>query len=368
MTIAIACEWIESSGGAERVLDSMLEAFPGATVHTLWNDAPSRLPGVAVQESWMARTPLRRHKSLALPLMAPTWRHLHASVPPDKLLVSSYAFAHHAWFPKFPDVSKYTYVHSPARYLWAPEIDPRGRQPLVRAAAPYLRRLDHGRAQESLSLATNSRFVQARVQRAWDREATVIYPPVEVDTIMDIEDWRDALLSRDQEVLESLPADFILGASRFVAYKRLEDVIRFGLATGLPVVLAGTGPDRARLEGIANQTSATVIFLGEVSTPLLYALFQQARAFVFPPVEDFGIMPVEAMAAGARVIVNSRGGAAESVIHLATGMHLSRFDGADAVAALEGVERLDSEIMKKSVVRFSEQRFVDEVRNWVDRN
>lgn len=365
MRLEIVCEWIEATGGAEKVLDAMIEAFPGAPVHALWNDAPERTRGVTVRESWMARTPLRSAKALALPFFSPTWRHRTPIGTPDKLLVSSYVFAHHARLRGLPDVPSYVYVHSPARYIWAPEIDERGRNPLVRASAPYWKRLDRRRAADAHALAANSQFVRQRIRDSWGRDAHVIHPPVDTAEIRAGGDWRGRLDESDATVLADLPSDFVLGASRLVPYKRLDAVLEFAAAVDLPAVIVGTGADRARLEETARSLGVRAHFLGAVSSPLLYALYQRATVFVFPPVEDFGIIPVEAMAAGARVVVNAVGGTAESVTHGVGGVQTPHFSGDDARSALDAALRIDRQAVPAQAARFARAEFITQLRDWV---
>ena len=139
MTGLIVNEWIEAAGGAERVLSRLATLFPDADLLCLWNDDPTRFPDRTVRETWLARTPLRRHKALALPVMPITWR-LPRQTTHDWTLVSSHAFAHHVRVEG--DGPKYVYVHTPARYLWAPELDQRGDNLAVRIAGPPLRALD----------------------------------------------------------------------------------------------------------------------------------------------------------------------------------------------------------------------------------
>jgi len=368
MSVEIVCEWIEETGGAEKVLDAMLEAFPGAPVHTLWNDAPDRMRDVEVHESWIARTPLRRSKSLALPFFSPTWTRLKPAGNPDKILISSYVFAHHARFRQLPDVPRFVYVHSPARYIWVPEIDARGRAPLVRASAPYWKSLDRRHAQSTDALAANSHFVRQRIENAWGREAEVIYPPVDATEISATSDWREKLAAEDADLLEALPQDFILGASRLVPYKKLDAVLAFANSVDLPAVIVGNGADRPRLEALARAHGVPAHFLGSTSTPLLYALFQRATAYVFPPIEDFGILPVEAMAAGARVIVNAEGGTAESVLHGVGGIQTSSFTGVDASSALDAALRIDRATVPSQAARFARSEFVTTLRDWMDEN
>jgi glycosyltransferase involved in cell wall biosynthesis len=362
----IVQEWIEETGGAEQVLDAMRLAFPDARVACLWNDDPSRFAPDAVDESWLARTPLRGRKALALPLMSPTWRRGWGDAEPDWVLTSSYVFAHHAGFGTRNGVPKFSYVHTPARYLWEPALDGRTASPLAGVARTWLRGVDRRAARDSGSIAANSAFVRERIRRAWDRDARVIHPPVDAAAIAAVPDWAARATPAEQEILASLPErGFLMAASRLVPYKRHDAVVRMGERLGIPVVIAGSGPERERLEAIAAATSVPVRLLGRVSDELMRALFQRAQAFVFPPVEDFGIMPVEAMAAGCPVLTNRIGGAAESVVDGVTGVHFDPDDPTGFQAAVDGVAGIDPAAARERALAFGTDRFLGEVREWV---
>jgi glycosyltransferase involved in cell wall biosynthesis len=368
LTGLIVHEWISPHGGSEKVMEAMLSTFPAAKVLTLWNDAPDKYSGARVQESWLAKTPLRRHKAAALPFMPVTWRHLRPKDSVDWLLVSSHLFAHHARpCSPFRDVEKYVYVHTPARYIWTPELDARGAGPIPALASCILRPLDRKRALENHHLAANSEFVRQRIHDTWGVEADVVYPPVNVESIKEKGSWEAELADSDLRLLRSLPRPYILGASRFVPYKRLDAVIRIGAAAGLPVVIAGSGPDEARLRCLAEGAPVPVTFILSPGDELLRALYQSAYAFVFPPIEDFGIMPVEAMATGTPVLVNRRGGASESVVHGQTGMHIDPDDLQSGVKALEGVAGLEGEAIVARASGFSTAAFQQNLRAWMGR-
>lgn len=366
MTGLIVHEWLEERGGAEQVVDAMRESFPDAGLVALWNDAPEKYP--EVRESWLAATPLRRHKALSLPFQPLTWRHVVPRSDVDWVLVSSHLFAHHVDVRgrSGDRVPKYVYAHTPARYIWAPELDGRGRSLPVRAASTLLKPLDRNRAQEPDAVAANSRFVRDRIQRAWEREATVIYPPVAVEYIRSVADWRVKASGEELRVLESLPEEFILGASRLVPYKRLDWVIRAGHSSDLPVVIAGGGPDERRLRAVAADARVPVRFVLSPSTPMLYALYQAAKAFVFPAIEDFGIMPVEAQAAGTPVVTTSFGGATESHVEGLTGVCAVRDDESSLVTALEKAVGLrDKAAMRTEASRFSYGAFQKRLKQWM---
>lgn len=366
MTGAIVHEWVAESGGSENVLEAMAEAFPDADLHCLWNDAPFRFSSRAVYETWMARTAFRRHKALALPLMPWTWRQISSRERYDWLLVSSHLFAHHVRFRDQQEVPKYVYAHTPARYIWAPELDGRGSSTLIRSSASLFKPIDVRRAQEPVAIAANSRFIQDRIAKTWERQSDVIYPPVEVTRIQAVTDWAIEVDSWEGQIINGLPNMFVLGASRFVPYKGLDRVIEVGVTLGLPVVLAGSGPEEARLRHLASESEIPVSFIINPSTSLLYALYQRCSMYVFPPIEDFGIMPVEAMAAGATVLANRIGGASESVIEGKTGALADFSDPADLDRAAVRAMNLSSNESAAAAKRFSRERFESEIKLWIE--
>ena len=360
-------EWIEQTGGAEKVFDAFVDAFPSADLLCLWNDDEGRYGDRAIRESWIARTPLRRSKPLALPFMPAAWTAMRLQ-DYDWSLISSHLFAHHAGGIRASasGMRKYVYVHSPARYLWTPDLDQRGDKPLVRAVAPALRALDRRRARASgAQFSANSMFVRQRIQDAWGVDADVIYPPVDVKRIQARSSWADVLNEHDQEVLAGLPETFLLGAARFVPYKRLDLVIEAGEHADVPVVLAGSGPHQAALEERAAQARVPVVFLDRPSDALLFALYQRALAYVFPAVEDFGIMPVEAMAAGAPVLVSDLGGATESVVNGLTGVHVNAWTKSEVIGAVSTAAGLRAEDSALRARRFDADTFRTEIRSWV---
>lgn len=314
-------------------------------------------------ESWFARTPLRNHKAIALPLMPLTWRHFGWS-DAEWILCSSHLFAHHARFAgPARDVPKFVYTHTPARYIWTPELDMRGSNPAIRAASRPLQALDHKRAQDAHSIAANSQFVADRIARVWDREARVIHPPVSVAAYVD--DDQSALSAEEMQILDLLPQGFVLGASRFVPYKRLDVAIEAGVAAGVPVVIAGDGPDEARLRALAAAHPGVVTFVVRPSFALLSQLYRRAVALIFPAIEDFGIMPVEAMAAGTPVIASNIGGVSESVQHGLTGALLESFDAASLREAVEIAAGVDPEACVARAREFDVDVFDAKIRAWI---
>lgn len=357
----IVHEWVERWGGAERVLDAMMDAFPDAGVRVLWNDTPV-LDGRDVTESWIARTGLRNNKVLALPAMLPTWR-MPVAGSPEWMLVSSHLFAHHA--KARPGTRKYVYAHTPARYIWEPERDHRGNSSWARAASSILKPIDRRRAAEATSIAVNSHFTGDRVARAWERPSLVMYPPVDTETLVATTDWRRDLTDEEQRQLDALPPQFLLGASRMVDYKRLDRVIQIGAQVKVPVVIAGTGPSHVALRSCAAASGADVTFILAPSDAMLRALYAQAMVYVFPAVEDFGIMPVEAMACGTPILGSAVGGVRETIEATGGGVtcDIERWNDWDEL--LHQATSLDPADFRQRTQMFSRSRFIGELRDWV---
>lgn len=368
MTGLIAHEWIESAGGSERVVEQLIKAFPDTDLQVLWNDTPDRFANTRTYETWLARTPLRHHKALALPFLPFTWRTVKAHKQYDWILTSSHLFSHHIRLQGAPrDTPKYSYIHTPARYIWEPELDHRGANPLARLAGSFFKPLDRKRATESVKIAANSEFTRQRIQRAWGVDADVIYPPVDTARIIAGGDWRDHLAVGEVTQLDSLPESFLLGASRFVPYKRLDLVIEAGEAVGAPVVIAGKGPGQDMLRARADAAKVPVYFVIAPSDALLFALYQRSLAFIFPAIEDFGIMPVEAMAAGTPVIVSNRGGALETVREADGGAVTPDFSAKSWRQALTEAESKNREGLAERATRFSNARFRAAAKAWISK-
>ena len=348
------------------MLDAFAEIYPEADIRCLWSDVTERFPGRNVHETWLARTPLRRSKALALPFMPMTW----ASAPKkdyEWALISSHLFAHHARISNGPEpAKKFSYIHTPARYLWNAELDTRGANPFVKSVAPIFRAVDKNAAKTTHEFAANSKYIRERIRTTWDRDAKVIYPPVDIKKIQSVPDWSSRVSADERRILDNLPKDFILGASRFVPYKRLDLVIEAGAVTSQPVVIAGSGPELAALKHLAHDRRIQVTFVERPSDELLYALYQLAMVFVFPAIEDFGIMPVEAMACGTPVVVNSRGGAGESVNAPIAGLTLDNFSGKRLSDAIQEAADIHRETVAENARNFSLERFKTNISSWIN--
>ncbi|WP_370290673.1 glycosyltransferase [Nocardioides sp.] len=363
----IVHEWVEATGGAERVVDAWAEMYPDAEIGCLWADAPERYAGRRIRESWLARTPLRRHKGLAVLVMWLIWRRWKVAGY-DWILVSSHSFAHHiAKAGRRHGVPVYVYVHTPARYLWAPELDPRAGGRAGRLLAGIFRRIDRLGVDASAHYVANSRFIAERCRLAWGVEPEVIYPPVDRPGDPDVLD------EPETAIVAGLPSDYVVAVSRFAPQKRLDLALEFATHAQRPLVLCGRGPEEDALRQRAAELGTDVTFVISPSDNLMARLIRDGEAFVFPPVEDFGIIPVEAQLLGCPAIVNEEGGAAESLQATGGGATLD-FDALDAAGCTSALERARAatstpeqvaEVVARAEESFGTAVFADRVAAWM---
>jgi glycosyltransferase involved in cell wall biosynthesis len=286
-SVAVVHEWVDAYAGSEQVFEAIAQEFPQADLFAL-----SVRPGVAlglggrlVRTTWLDRPRLRDRRAITLPLMPSAWRALgHGRY--DLVISSSHAFAHANRLVRKEGVHL-SYVHSPARYLWSADVDQRGDRSYLEPAKALLRAADVRATRGVDAYAANSSAVAERIARFWSRGSTVIHPPVRVEYFRDH---------------TSPPREYVLGVGRWIPYKNMDLVIRAAEIAGIPAKIAGRGPDRERLFDLAASASVDVEIIESPDNAELRELYAGARALVFPTVEDFGIVPVEAQAAGTPIV------------------------------------------------------------------
>ncbi|MDH3251561.1 MAG: glycosyltransferase, partial [Ignavibacteria bacterium] len=302
--IAIIHEWLTSMRGGEKCVEAMCEVFPNAEIFTLLHIPGSVSPTI---ERMTIHTSFVQH----LPMAAKRYRYYLPLFPTAisrfdlsryHLVISSNHCVAKGVRTNPETTLHICYCHTPMRYIWDLYDDYFGKDRAgmvtrmgMRAVRGYLRRWDVRTAEYPQHFVANSNNIRQKISRIYGREARVIYPPVDVDGFIP---------SREDD-------GFFLVVSAFVPYKRVDLAIAACTITGDRLVVIGEGPEDVRLRGIAGPN---VAFVGRASDEELRSYYARCSAVIFPGEEDFGIVPVESMAAGKPVIAYGKGGATETVI------------------------------------------------------
>jgi len=307
--IAFVVDALPSLGGGEKVLLSALEAFPHADLFTLvYNKnifANTPLAGRKIKTSFIDSIPLaHKHHRLFLPLMPYAIEQF--DLENYEIIVSfSYAVAH--GIRNFNGARHVSYTYTPMRYAWM-DLNINGirshKNLPVGLYMKAFRKWDRRAASRVHQFAAISQTVARRIAAAYQREATIIYPPVDVDKF------------KPAPTREN----FYITVTRLVAHKRLDIMAEAFSKLKIPLIIIGGGPELLRLK---NMAAPNIHFPGYLPDEKIVALLGKARGFVCATEEDFGIAIVEAQAAGCPVIAYAKGGALETVVDGVTGLHFT---------------------------------------------
>lgn len=353
MRIALVHEWVAGRTGSERVFEALAEMFPTADLWALSaaDDHGLDLGGRRLRTTVLDRPVLRDRRALTLPLMPAVWRTLRSDRY-DLVISSHHAFSAHNRLGA--DTVHLSYVHTPARYVWTPDLDGRGGNPLLTPVRFGLQVVDRMGIRGVDSFAANSRETAERINEFWHRPATVIHPPVEVETF-----------TPAANPVPPAEREYILGFSRLIPYKRLDLVIAAGEAAGVPVVIAGRGPEADTLRAQAAKASVPVRIVEGPDDGELVELYRGARCVVFPAYEDFGIVPLEAQACGTPVVALRAGGSLDTVVHGVTGELVAAQDPRLLAAASTRAASLDPAACRAHAETFRIEQFREKVNAWV---
>ncbi|MDB5168832.1 MAG: hypothetical protein JWO41_188 [Candidatus Saccharibacteria bacterium] len=327
LKVAIVCDWLTGIGGAERVVLELHKLYPEAPIFTSQYD-PSKIDwflDADIRTTWLQRLPKRLKKFLPL-LRAWTFSRLDLS---DYDLVISSSGAEAKGVKTGKNTVHVCYMHSPTQYYWirSQEYMARPGFPIglnwlarlgLRLLIDPLKRWDFRAAKHPTHIITNSTHTQAMIKKHYRRESSVIYPPVETDRFK----------LRGTPVLRH---GFVV-AGRQTPYKRIDLAIAACNELKVPLVVIGNGPEHKRLEKMAGRN---ITFLTNVNDNDIVEHFQSALGFIFPNVDDFGIVAVEALAAGTPVIAYKKGGALDYIIDGKTGLFFDKQTVKSLVPALE---------------------------------
>ncbi len=354
--VAIVHDWL-IGGGAELVVEQLHKLFPEAPIYTScctpeWR---KRLGGTVVT-GWLGWWPLRRLRKF-IPFLRAWW---FGSLDLDEFdVVISSSGAEAKGIKVSRSAVHINYCHAPTHYYWSRYneymqhpgfglLDPLARLGLKIFVRP-LRKWDYRAAQRPDYIIANSTHIKAEIQKYYDRDSIVVHPPV--------------YFERFQKAANAaLPRKGFVISGRQTPYKRIDLAVQACNRLNLPLTVIGSGPDHRRLKGLAGPT---VTLLGHVSDAIVEEEFASAEAFIFPGLDDFGITPLEAMAAGTPVVAYQAGGALDYVRPGITGQFFDEQHVDSLVAALETFDptmfshtRIRTEAQKFSAEHFRKQMTV----------
>ncbi len=348
LKIALAHDSLTQLGGAERVLEALHEMFPQAPVFVLAQDKKLK----DIYKSWDIRTSW-------LQVFFNFFPKLQYYLPFIPLAVSSLDFSGYdlvistsSGFIKNINVPKncthINYCHTPARFLWSePEYvnqeAPYILRPIARFCIKLMKKWDYNGAQRVKYFISNSAEVQKRVKQFYDRESAIIYP------FVDLAFWEPTAEKQD----------YFLLAGRLQAHKKNELVIEIFNELGLTLHVAGTGRQEEYLKSIAK---SNIKFLGKISDAQLRNEYSGALAYIYPQVEDFGLMPLEASACGTATLALNKGGSLETIVPGVTGEFFSSYDKAEIKQAILAwdYKKYSKENLQQQAKKFGKEKFKNE--------
>jgi glycosyltransferase involved in cell wall biosynthesis len=357
LRVAIVHDWLNQVGGAENVLEELHALFPDAPIYTAmyW---PAVMPAAYrhwdIRTTWLDKIQLSKtHHQWFLLAYPFAFRSLDLSAY-DVVISNKSAFCIVARTRS--NARHFCYCLTPTRFVWNFDgyVRGEGASRLARLAVPpclpYLQSVERQAAQRVHHFAAISRVVQQRIQRHYQRDSQVLYPPVATS--------RFRMNTRS-------PDDFFLVVSRLIPYKRIDLAVQAFNQLGWPLVIIGDGRDRAQLEALAK---SNIKFLGRLSNAETDEYRYRCRAFIFPGEDDFGIASVEAMAAGRPVIAYAAGGALDTVVEDVSGTFFTEPTADSLSAAVQHFQtmRFDATAIQTHARTFSAENFRERFMEFVN--
>lgn len=357
MKIAIVHDWLVTDAGAEKVLKAILEVYPSADIFSIVDflsekDRKTVLNGKKATTSFIQNLPLAKTKFRNyLPFFPKAIESFDLSEY-DLIISSSWAFAKGVKTRK--DQLHICYCYTPIRYAWDLYEEytqnlPFLKKIIVKATLKYIRYWDIKTLDSVDYFIADSNFVAKRIETTYNKDANVIYPPV---------DTKRFQLYKKKEA-------FYLTASRLVPYKKIKLIVEaFNLMPEKHLVVIGDGEDYKAIKEIAKEN---ITLLGYVEKESMIEYMQKAKAFVYAAIEDFGIVPIEAMSCGTPVIALEKGATVETVCEHC-GVHFKEQEKAEIVKAVEKFETLefDYEQISKYSEQYGVDRFKNELQEFID--
>ena len=371
MRIAIVHDFIIKLGGAEKVLQVLHNIYPDAPICTLLYDKDGtrgvfEKDGYKIITSSLQKKPafIRKRSKLLLTKYPQAIEEFNFD-DFDVVISSSNSYAH--GIITKPETLHICYCYSPTRYLWdwhneyleENNISDGILSLFIKSKLSQIRIWDRLSADRVDTWIAQSKTVQDRIKKYFRKESTIIYPPTDISKI---------------KLNLNKPKDFYLIVSRLSPYKKIDLAIEAFNKLGLKLYIVGEGSDKSRLENLSRGESlakSNISFLGFVSDEKIYKLMGECKALIFPGIEDFGLTPIETMAAGRPVIAYKKGGLVETVVEGKTGTF---FEDDTVDSLVVAVKKFEKEIAnfkpadcRAQAEKFSEEIFVDKMKSEVNK-
>jgi len=356
MRVALVHDYLNQYGGAERVLEALCEIWPEAPIFTLIYDqhrTGSAFEGRKIKTSFLQKIPFVKSHHRPFLMLMPLGIEKFDLSKYDLVISDSASFAKGVIVR--PKTRHICYCHTPTRYVWDDSHKyikefsyPDFIKNLVPLFLNYLRLWDEAAAARPDLYLANSHFVSRRIKKYYNRPSAVIYPPVKTDSFF----------------ISKQLGDYFLLVSRFLPYKKIDLAIEAFNRLGWPLKIIGDGPEAKKLRQLAKPN---IEFVGLVSEKELRNYYARCRALIFPQEEDFGIVAVEAMAAGRPVIAYQAGGALEIVKDGETGAFFKEQTPDSLVAALQNVkiEKFSPQLIREHARQFDKEIFKKKIKEFV---
>lgn len=342
MKVAIAHDYLNQFGGAERVLEALFRVFPDAHLYTLLTDSgplQNRFASALRGTSFLDRPLVAKHHHPFIPLMPLAAEHLKLKDKYDVLISATAGYAKGVRVP--PGTFHLSYCYTPLRYAWESNYIPdklnadrsiQGRfsSVIVRPVAAYLRRWDRKASEAPHAMLAISHFIKDKIRNYYGRDVDVVYPPVDQKKFF--YDKKESSAGR-----QSL---YYLAAGRLLHYKKFDLVLQAFRNLEWPLKIVGSGKDMDRLTRIAKDKS-NIEFISSADDDTLRSLYAGARAFVMPQVEDFGLVAAEAQSCGTPVVAFKGGGALEIVEKDKTGVFFDEQTQTSLIRAIQTAKLID---------------------------
>jgi len=357
LKVALVAEELTQLGGAERVLDALLEIFPNAPVYTLvWDKERThhKYDNFDIRPSFIQRMPfgIKKYKWY-LGLMPLAVESFDLSEF-DLIISSSSALIKGVKTNK--NQLHICYCHTPTRYLWSDRETylqtapiPAIIKPLMPLVTYFLRKWDLKASKRPDFYIANAQNIRSKIKQYYNRDSDVIYPPVETDRFK----------------IASKIDDYFLFLARLEPYKKADLVIEAFNKLGEKLKIVGSGTKKEELQKLAGPN---IEFTGRVSDEMLAKYFSESKAFLFPQEEDFGIVALEAMAAGRPVIAYKKGGALESVVEGVTGefFYPQTTEALEKVIKEFDVKKYDSQKIRQHALKFDKKVFKEKIMEYIN--